>query len=75
MYRTLIDCANIWNRSEAAKQPFLYWIEWITLNYWIYPVSIVKNTYFEEHLLMAASDFLKQLQNRGEELLLYWLFY
>ena len=30
-----------------------------------------KNTYFEEHLLTAASDFLKRLQNSGEQLLLY----
>ena len=30
----------------------------------------LKNTYFEEHLLTAASDFLKQLQNSGEQLLL-----
>ena len=29
-----------------------------------------KNTYFEEHLLTAAFDFLKQLQNTGEQLLL-----
>ena len=35
--------------------------------------EIFKNTYFEEHLLTAASDFLKQLQNSGEQLLLYWL--
>ena len=27
-------------------------------------------TYFEEHLLGAASDFLKQLKNTGEQLLL-----
>ena len=33
--------------------------------------KIFKNTYFEEHLLTAASDFLKQLQNSGEQLLLY----
>ena len=26
--------------------------------------QIFKNTYFEEHLLTAASDFLKQLQLR-----------
>ena len=26
--------------------------------------EIFKNTYFEEHLLTAASDFLKQLQQR-----------
>ena len=25
--------------------------------------EVFKNTYFEEHLLTAASDFLKQLQN------------
>ena len=31
--------------------------------------KIFKNTYFEEHLLTAASDFLKQLQNSGEQLL------
>ena len=37
--------------------------------------EIFKSTYFEEHLLIAASDFLKQLQNTGELLLLYWLFY
>ena len=36
--------------------------------------KIFKNIYFEEHLLTTASDFLKQLQNRGEQLLLYWLF-
>ena len=37
--------------------------------------EIFKNTYFEEHLLTAASDFLKQLQNNGVQLLLYWFFY
>ena len=36
--------------------------------------KIFKSTYFEGHLLTAASDFLKQLQNRGEQLLLCWLF-
>ena len=40
---------------------------------WI--LLIFKNTCFEEHLLTVASDFLKQLQNTGEQLLLYWLFY
>ena len=35
--------------------------------------DIFKNTSFEEHPLTAASDFLKQLQNSGEQLLLYWL--
>ena len=35
--------------------------------------KIFKNTYFEEHLLMAASDFLKQQQNSSEQLLLYSL--
>ena len=34
--------------------------------------EIFKNTYFEENLLTAASDFLKQLQNSGEQQLLYW---
>ena len=33
--------------------------------------KIFKNTYFEEHLLMVACDFFKQLQNSSEELLLY----
>ena len=33
--------------------------------------KIFKNTYFEEHLLTAAFDFLKHLQNIGEQLLLY----
>ena len=37
--------------------------------------EIFKNTYFEEHLLTAVSDFLKQLQNNDEQLLLYWLFH
>ena len=37
--------------------------------------KIFKNSFFEEHLLTAASDFLKQLQNSGEQLLLYWLFF
>ena len=32
---------------------------------------VVKNTYFEEHPLTAASDFLKQLQDTGEQLPLY----
>ena len=36
--------------------------------------EIFKNTYFEEHLLTAASDFLKQVQNSGDQLLLYWFF-
>ena len=36
--------------------------------------KIFKNIYFEEHLLTAASDFLKQLQDSGEKLLLYCLF-
>ena len=33
-----------------------------------FPLNIAKfiNTYFDEHLPMAASDFLKQLQNSGE---------
>ena len=29
--------------------------------------QIFKNTYFEEHLLTAASGFLKQLQSSGEQ--------
>ena len=33
--------------------------------------GILKNNYFEEHLLTAAPEFLKQLQNSGEQLLLY----
>ena len=33
--------------------------------------EIFKNTYFEEHLLTAASYFLKQLRNSGEQQLLY----
>ena len=37
--------------------------------------EIFKNIYFEEHLLTAASDFLKQLENISEQLLLYCLFY
>ena len=37
--------------------------------------QIFKNTYFEEHLLTAASDFLKQLQNSGKQLVLYWHFF
>ena len=37
--------------------------------------SEVFNTYFEEHLLTAASYFLKQLQNSSEHLLLHLLFY
>ena len=35
--------------------------------------EIFKYTYFEEHLLTAASDFLKQLQKSGGQLLLYWI--
>ena len=34
-----------------------------------------KNAYYEEHLLTVASDFVKQLQDSGEQLLLYWLFF
>ena len=34
----------------------------------------LKNIYFEEQLLMAASDFLKQLQDPGVQLFLYWIF-
>ena len=34
-----------------------------------------KNTYFEKHLPAAACDFLRQLQNSDEQLLLYWLFF
>ena len=37
-----IDSVNVPEMSEAAKQPFLYWIEWIVLNYWIFAVIIVK---------------------------------
>ena len=33
--------------------------------------QIFKTTDFEEHLLTAASDFLKYLQTSGEQLLLY----
>ena len=32
--------------------------------------KIFKNTCFLEHLLTTASDFLKQLQSSGEQLLL-----
>ena len=31
--------------------------------------KLFKKVYFEEHLLMAASDFLKQLQSSDEQLL------
>ena len=32
----LTDCVNISKRSEAANQPFLYWIEWNTsLSLWL----------------------------------------
>ena len=37
--------------------------------------KIFKNTYFEEHLLTAASDFSKQQQNSSEQLLLQSLFF
>ena len=37
--------------------------------------QIFKNTHFEEHLLTASSDFLKQQQNSSEQLLLYSLFF
>ena len=33
--------------------------------------EMFKNTHFEEHQLTAASDFLKQLQNSGEQQPLY----
>ena len=33
--------------------------------------EVFKNIYCEEHLLTAASDFLKQLKNSDEQLLLY----
>ena len=36
--------------------------------------EIFKNTYFEEHLLTAASD-LEQLQKSDEQLLLLWHFF
>ena len=35
--------------------------------------KIFKNTYFEEHLLTTASDFLKQQQNSSEQVLLHSL--
>ena len=37
--------------------------------------KIFKNTYFEEHLLKAASDFSRQQQNSSEQLLLYSLLF
>ena len=37
--------------------------------------KIFKNTYFEEHLLTTASDFLKQQQNSSQKLLLYSLLF
>ena len=37
--------------------------------------KIFENTFFEEHLPTTASDFFKQLQNSGEQWLLYLLFY
>ena len=38
-----------------------------------FPLNITKflRTYFDKHLLTAASDFLKQLRNTREQLLLY----
>ena len=37
--------------------------------------KIFKNTYFEEHLLTTASDFLKQQQNSSQKLLLHSLLF
>ena len=34
--KNLTDCVNISKRSEAANQPFLYWIEWNnSLSLWV----------------------------------------
>ena len=37
--------------------------------------KIFKNSRFKEHLLTAGSDFLKQLQNSSEQLLLHRISY
>ena len=65
------------NFSEAAtggvswKKLFLKISQYLQVEYW----EIFKSTYFEEHLLTASSDLLKQLKNSGELLLLHWLLY
>ena len=33
--------------------------------------EIFKNTYLEKHLLTTVSDFLKQIQNTGGQMLFY----
>ena len=61
------------NRKVAGLQ--LYWKEVPTQMFSSEYCEIFNSTYFEEHQLTAASDFLKQLQHSGEQLLLYWLFF
>ena len=53
----LIDCVNIWKRSEAANQPLLYWIEWNTsLSLWV-----------------SLNEKIKEKRPREKKnLLLYW---
>ena len=48
----LIYCVNIWKRSEAANQPFLYWIEWNTsLSLWVSLIcGIFSGSFFLDNL-------------------------
>ena len=39
---------------KKIRQSFLYWIEWIILNYWIFPVSII-NVKFQLNCLFKLS--------------------
>ena len=68
----LKDFCNI-HRKVAELQP--YQEETPTRMFSSEYCKIFKNTYFEEHLLKAASDFSKQQQNSSEQLLLYSLLF
>ena len=68
----LKDFCNI-HRKVAELQP--YQEETPTRMFSSEYCKIFKNTYFEEHLLKAASDFSRQQQNSSEQLLLYSLLF
>ena len=56
---------KIWQYSHASCRPENF------IKKRLHHRSPIQNTYVEEHLLTAAYDFLKQLQNSSEQLLWY----
>ena len=74
VWRKKLSLKNLQYSQESWKPATLLKTD-STRDVFLWILGIYKNTYFEEHLLTAASDILKHPHNTGEELFLYWLAY